>query len=90
MDPLISVNLLKSIHNPLLENVPLALAQCAKEPDAMAIIEEMDGVRLIWSILKNVDVKVKANAAWALRPCIENATVSFDSIPIHNRKLYFI
>ena len=35
----------------------------------------MDGVRLLWSLLKNQNPDVQASAAWAICPCIENAKV---------------
>lgn len=38
----------------------------------MSIIERMDGVRYLWSLLKNVNTKVQAAAAWAICPCIKN------------------
>lgn len=47
------VTLLNYTYKPLLENVPLVLKECAKDFDSMRIIEELDGVRLIWSLLKN-------------------------------------
>ena len=37
------------------------------------IIDKLDGVRLLWSLLKNENKEVKASAAWAICPCIENA-----------------
>lgn len=40
------------------------------------IIDRLDGVRLLWSLLKNPHPDVKASAAWALCPCIENAKVA--------------
>lgn len=39
------------------------------------IIDRLDGVRLLWSLLKNPHPDVKASAAWALCPCIQNAKV---------------
>lgn len=47
------------------------------------IIDRLDGVRLLWSLLKNPHPDVKASAAWALCPCIQNAKVRTDykSIP---------
>uniref|UniRef100_A0A3B5PYU9 Armadillo repeat containing 4 n=1 Tax=Xiphophorus maculatus TaxID=8083 RepID=A0A3B5PYU9_XIPMA len=33
----------------------------------------LDGVRLVWSLLKNPNAEVQASAAWAICPCIENA-----------------
>jgi hypothetical protein len=32
----------------------------------------MDGVRLLWSLLKNSNPKVQAAAAWAISPCIKH------------------
>lgn len=39
------------------------------------IIDRLDGVRLLWSLLKNPHPDVQASAAWAICPCIENAKV---------------
>ena len=39
----------------------------------MVIIDKLDGVRLLWSLLKNTNPEVQASAAWAICPCIENA-----------------
>lgn len=47
------VNLLNYTYPPLLENVPMVLRECALDEDCMRIIEDLDGVRLIWSLLKN-------------------------------------
>ncbi|KAJ8952830.1 hypothetical protein NQ318_008151, partial [Aromia moschata] len=46
------VNLLNYTYPPLLENVPKVLKECAEDNESMRIIEELDGVRLIWSLLK--------------------------------------
>lgn len=67
------VNLLNGTHEPLLENVSKTLAQCARDLDSLHIMEDLDAVRLIWSLLKNPNPRVQAYAAWALCPCIENA-----------------
>jgi len=42
-----------------------------------SIIDKLDGVRLLWSLLKNQNPEVQASAAWAICPCIENAKVRF-------------
>ncbi|KAJ2992996.1 Armadillo repeat-containing protein 4 [Globomyces sp. JEL0801] len=39
----------------------------------MAIIDRLDGVRLLWSLLKSSNQSVQASAAWAISPCIEHA-----------------
>lgn len=49
------------------------------------IIDRLDGVRLLWSLLKNPHADVKASAAWALCPCIQNAKVRTDCKSIHSR-----
>ncbi|XP_018321192.1 armadillo repeat-containing protein gudu [Agrilus planipennis] len=70
------VNLLNYTYPPLLENVPMVLRESAKEDGSMRIIEDLDGVRLIWSLLKNPSPRVQTNAAWALVPCVK---YSYDS-----------
>ena len=49
------------------------------------IIDRLDGVRLLWSLLKNPHPDVKASAAWALCPCIQNAKVRRDGKSVHPR-----
>lgn len=41
-----------------------------------SVIDKQDGVRLLWSLLKNQNPDVQASAAWAICPCIENAKVN--------------
>ncbi|MBN3311717.1 ARMC4 protein, partial [Atractosteus spatula] len=43
------------------------------KPNVLWIIDRLDGVRLLWSLLKNPNPDVQASAAWAICPCIENA-----------------
>lgn len=43
------------------------------------IIDRLDGVRLLWSLLKNQNPEVQASAAWAICPCIENAKVGIST-----------
>ncbi|XP_060529218.1 armadillo repeat-containing protein gudu [Cylas formicarius] len=74
------VNLLNYTYSPLLENVPMVLRECAEDPESMRIIEQLDGVRLIWSLLKNDSPRVQANAAWSLVPCIRHATDSGEMV----------
>ena len=44
---------------------------------SFSVIDKLDGVRLLWSLLKNPSVEVQASAAWAICPCIENAKVPY-------------
>ncbi|EEB15760.1 Armadillo repeat-containing protein, putative [Pediculus humanus corporis] len=74
------IQLLSWTNQPLLENVAKVLGECANDTESMELIEELDGVRLVWSLLKNPSPKVQANAAWALRPMIENAKDSGEMV----------
>lgn len=76
------VSLLNMTNKALLENVSCVLGQCAHEKECMARIEELDGVRLVWSLLKNDSPKVQTCAAWALVPCINNSKVYYAIIEI--------
>lgn len=57
-------------------NIAKALTECACDTESMNVLEELDAVRLIWSLLKNPIPEVQAYAAWALCPCIQNANES--------------
>lgn len=46
----------------------------------MQEINELDGVRLVWSLLKNDSKKVQTNAALALSPCVQNAADSGEMV----------
>ncbi|NXU86027.1 ARMC4 protein, partial [Xiphorhynchus elegans] len=74
------VKLLTTTEQALLVNVNKAVGACATEPENMMIIDSLDGVRLLWSLLKNPNPDVQASAAWALCPCIENATDSGEMV----------
>ena len=43
------------------------------------MIDRQDGVRLLWSLLKNPNPRVQAAAAWAISPCVRNIKVSFST-----------
>jgi len=73
LEPLIL--LLNMTHPPLLRNTAKALTQLAADPQCTPFLEELDVMRLLWSQLKSEDADVQAEAAWALCPCITNATV---------------
>ncbi|NWV84151.1 ARMC4 protein, partial [Dasyornis broadbenti] len=74
------VKLLTTTDQALLVNVNKAVGACAMEPESMMIIDSLDGVRLLWSSLKNPNPDVQASAAWALCPCIENAKNSGEMV----------
>ncbi|NXE31813.1 ARMC4 protein, partial [Ptilorrhoa leucosticta] len=74
------VKLLTTTDRALLVNVNKAVGACAMEPENMMIIDSLDGVRLLWSLLKNPNPDVQASAAWALCPCIENAKNSGEMV----------
>lgn len=57
------VNLLNYTYPPLLQNVPMVLRECAEDADSMREIEQLDGVRLIWSLLKNDSPQVDGAGA---------------------------
>ncbi|ALC38816.1 CG5155 [Drosophila busckii] len=74
------VALLNSSHAPLLENLAKAIKECAEDPDSMRILEDLDAVRLVWSLLKNTNPRVQAYAAYAICPCVQNATDSAELV----------
>ncbi|GAB1869896.1 Armadillo repeat-containing protein 4 [Camponotus japonicus] len=71
------IRLLSATYQPLLENVPLVLKECAVDERCMDIINDpehrLDGVRLVWSLLKHPSDVIKRNACLALVPCIRHA-----------------
>jgi HEAT repeat protein len=67
------VNLLTGTNQALLANVTKAVGASALDNESMAIIDKLDGVRLLWSLLKSSNQLVQASAAWAISPCIEHA-----------------
>ncbi|XP_034939765.1 armadillo repeat-containing protein gudu [Chelonus insularis] len=71
------IRLLSGTYEPLLENLPLVIKECAKDEQCMDVINDsshaLDGVRLMWSLLKHPSNIVKRNACRALVPCIKNA-----------------
>jgi len=72
------VQLLSWTNKSLLENVASVLGEVAQEDESLQLVEELDGVRLVWSLLKNPSPRVQANAAWALCPMIKNAKVGYN------------
>jgi len=57
----------------LLINATAAVGAAAKLKENMDSIDKLDGVRLLWSLLKSSNYEVQASAAWAIGPCILNA-----------------
>jgi len=39
------------------------------------MIDRLDGVRLLWSLMKNQNPQVQSAAAWAISPCVKNVKV---------------
>ncbi|XP_043282082.1 armadillo repeat-containing protein gudu [Venturia canescens] len=78
------IRLLSVTYEPLLENIPLVLKECAQDEECMNIINDpshtLDGVRLVWSLLKHPSNVVKRNACWALVPCIKYAKDSAEMV----------
>eukprot|EP00040_Diaphanoeca_grandis_P019332 m.102037 g.102037 ORF g.102037 m.102037 type:complete len:987 (-) comp27376_c1_seq1:97-3057(-) len=65
--------LLTGTNQELLINVTKAVGACARDKDNMAAISKLDGVRLLWSLLKSPNAEVQSGAAWAICPCIAMA-----------------
>merc|ERR1711885_86536 len=66
----------------LLVNVTKAVGACAIEPENMMIIDKLDGVRLLWSLLKNTNPEVQASAAWAICACIANIAQDEENLAV--------
>lgn len=72
---------LLTINNPLLlVNATKAVGQLARDPDARREMDEQDGFRLVWSLLKHPTPSVQASAAWAISPYVENFPESCDIV----------
>jgi hypothetical protein len=78
------IRLLNATYEPLLKNVPLVLKECAVDEMCMDIINDpehqLDGVRLLWSLLKHSNNEIKRNACLSLVPCIRYAKDSPEMI----------
>lgn len=73
-DQMVLVNATKAVGEHYLHfHLSFFVGACALDADCMAIIDRLDGVRLLWSLLKSTNVQVQASAAWAICPCIEHA-----------------
>ncbi|XP_059485785.1 armadillo repeat-containing protein gudu [Neocloeon triangulifer] len=74
------VSLLSGTNPKLLENTVLALGHAAQEPQSLKILLDLDGVRLVWTLLKCSDPKVQANAAASLCPFIKHSEDSAEMV----------
>lgn len=76
--------MLNFTYEPLLENLPLVLKECAESEACMDIINDpehvIDGIRFLWSLLKHSSNVIKRNACFALVPCIKNAKDSAEMV----------
>ncbi|XP_075899183.1 outer dynein arm-docking complex subunit 2 isoform X3 [Nelusetta ayraudi] len=73
LQPLVAL-LSKADNKHLLAAATGAIWKCSISPENVTkIIDQLDGVRLVWSLLKNPSADVQRSAAWALCPCVENA-----------------
>lgn len=60
------VDLLNFSNEYLLESASTVLKECSKVHQFAKKLDELDGTRLLWSLLCNKKPEVKANASWAL------------------------
>eukprot|EP00049_Salpingoeca_infusionum_P018505 m.357558 g.357558 ORF g.357558 m.357558 type:complete len:722 (-) comp17865_c0_seq1:200-2365(-) len=67
------VNLLSGNNADLLINVTRAVGVAARFKENIDTIDKLDGVRLLWSLLKSSNLAVQSSAADAICPCIKNA-----------------
>ncbi len=54
------------------------------------MIDRLDGVRLLWSLLKNQNPQVQAAAAWAISPCVKNIKVCLGEKKLQQLEFYLI
>jgi len=57
-------------------NATKAVGELARDPEARREMDEQDGFRLVWSLLKHPSSLVQASAAWAICPYVESSKVS--------------
>lgn len=68
----LTVRFLNYSYEPLLQNASAILTECSKDEVNAKKLDELDGTRLLWSLLQNQCSQVKANASWALCEYIQN------------------
>lgn len=62
----LTIKLLNYSYEPLLQNASAILTECSKDEVYAKKMDELDGTRLLWSLLQNPCTHVKAHASWAL------------------------
>lgn len=62
----LTISFLNYSYEPLLQNASAILVECCKDEVYAKRLDELEGTRLLWSLLKNPNSHVKANASWAL------------------------
>ncbi|RVE59027.1 hypothetical protein OJAV_G00200110 [Oryzias javanicus] len=67
------IHLLLRTNQALLVNVTKAVGACATDNENMKIIDELDGISLLWGLLQNPNPDVQSSAAWAICSCIDNS-----------------
>ncbi|XP_050734668.1 outer dynein arm-docking complex subunit 2-like [Eriocheir sinensis] len=65
------IQLLRRTSDKLLLNVTHALGSCAADEDALNALLKQDGLRLLWSHLKNPNCRIQASAANAICTCLQ-------------------
>ena len=66
------INQIGSTTIPLLVNATDAIGVMAEDQESIDSITKYDGIRLLWSLLKNPAWQVQASAAGAMCPCFKN------------------
>jgi len=66
------INQMGSTTIPLLVNSTEAIGIMAEDCESVDKIVKLDGIRLLWSLLKNPSWEVQASAANAMCPCLKN------------------
>ncbi|KAK7863417.1 hypothetical protein R5R35_006496 [Gryllus longicercus] len=64
----------------VLSAAAMCLGTCARSPEVAQRIMELDGFRMLFSVLQDSNPSVPATALWALRPLIRNTTDSAEEV----------
>ncbi|CAG7823011.1 unnamed protein product [Allacma fusca] len=74
------IGLLTYTNAELLVNATNTVGELARDAEARAEMEQQDGFRLIWSLLKHPEPTVQASAAWTICPYVESSEDSGDMV----------